>query len=123
MKPAEQPADFHFDLPEELIAQEPPAERTASRLLYVPADRRYRELRFRQVGELLRPDDLLVLNDTRVVPGRLFGNKSSGGKVELLLERILDADLALVQLRASRSPRTGAELHFDPDSAGYRRGA
>jgi S-adenosylmethionine:tRNA ribosyltransferase-isomerase len=109
-----QPGDFKYELPAELIAQSPAADRVSSRLLHVPASGAYRELQFSQLGELLRPGDLLVVNDTRVIPGRLFGRKASGGKVELLLERVLDEDLALVQLRSSRSPRTGAELHFEP---------
>jgi len=110
------PADFNYDLPEELIAQAPLTQRGASRLLYVPAgDEVYRELSFRNVGDLLRPGDLLVLNDTRVIPGRLYGAKASGGKVEMLLERILEPDLALVQLRSSRSPKVASQLLFEPD--------
>lgn len=107
-------ADYKYDLPRELIAQAPLEQRAASRLLYVPgqgAD--YRELAFRDVGSLLRSGDLLVLNDTRVIPGRLHGRKASGGKFEMLLERILESDLALVQLRSSRSPRAGALLEFE----------
>jgi len=108
------PADFDFELPTALIAQMPLAERDASRLLHVAAAGEvYRELAFAQVGELLRPGDLLVLNDTRVIPARLFGRKASGGKVEMLLERILDHDLALVQLRSSRSPGAGSTLTFE----------
>ncbi len=102
--PSMNAADFSYELPPELIAQEPLAEREASRLLYVPAAGNYRELSFAAVGTLLRPNDLLVLNDTRVIPGRLHGQKASGGKVEMLLERMLEPDLALVQLRASRPP-------------------
>ncbi len=105
------PADYDFFLPLELIAQVPLPERGASRLLRVPgAGREYRELRFDRVGELL------VLNDTRVIPARLFGHKASGGKVEMLLERIVEPDLALVQLRSSRSPREGSALTFDGDA-------
>jgi S-adenosylmethionine:tRNA ribosyltransferase-isomerase len=114
-------ADYRYELPPELIAQAPLAERAASRLLVVPADKEsaeneaYQELAFNQVAGLLHPGDLLVMNDTRVIPARLFGHKASGGKVEMLLERILAPDLALVQLRSSRSPGTGAVLCFDPD--------
>jgi S-adenosylmethionine:tRNA ribosyltransferase-isomerase len=111
-----QPADFHYDLPPELIAQAPPAERGASRLLHVPsAGQSYAEFRFDQMGELLRPDDLLVLNNTRVIPARLFGRKASGGLVEMLLERIIEPRVALVQLRANRAPGPGTQLIFDPD--------
>ena len=108
------PADYHFDLPTELIAQQPLQERAASRLLHVPGEGDdYREYRFSDIGQLLRPGDLLVMNDTRVIPARLFGQKKSGGKVEMLLERILEPDLALVQLRSSRSPAQGSELIFE----------
>ncbi len=108
------PTDYDFFLPPELIAQAPLQQRSASRVLCVPgAGRDYRELRFDRIGELLTADDLLVLNDTRVLPARLFGRKSSGGKVEMLLERILEPRLVLAQLRSSRSPRAGAELLFD----------
>ena len=89
-----EPQDFHFDLPEALIAQQPLAERTASRLLCVDGDA-CEDRRFSDLPDLLRPGDLLVMNDTRVIPARLFGRKSSGGKIELLLERILEPDLAL----------------------------
>ncbi len=108
------PADFNYDLPTKLIAQAPLAHRDASRLLYVPAGGEYQQFQFSQLSYLLHPGDLLVLNDTRVIPGRLFGRKASGGKVEMLLERFLEPNLALVQLRASRSPARGSELIFEP---------
>ncbi|HET9862226.1 MAG TPA: S-adenosylmethionine:tRNA ribosyltransferase-isomerase, partial [Steroidobacteraceae bacterium] len=104
-------ADFNYDLPEELIAQQPLAERSASRLLTLDgatgatADRRIRDL-----PELLDPGDLLVFNDTRVIPARLFAVKETGGRVELLLERPLDALLALVHARASKPLRPGMFL-------------
>ena len=111
---APQPADYHFDLPADLIAQQPLAERAASRLLHVPrTGSSYQEYRFADVGNLLHPGDLLVLNDTRVIPARLFGQKATGGQVEMLLERILESDLALVQLRSSRSPAEGSALSFE----------
>jgi len=106
--------DFHFDLPDELIARHPAAERSASRLLHLDgatgavADRRFRDL-----PGLLRRGDLLVFNDTRVVPARLFGHKRSGGKVEVLLERRLDERRALVQLKSSKPARPGTELELD----------
>jgi S-adenosylmethionine:tRNA ribosyltransferase-isomerase len=103
--------DFAYDLPEELIAQTPLAERSASRLLVLDgatgalADRTIRDL-----TAFLQPGDLLVLNDTRVVPARLVGSKPSGGRVEIFLERALGTNLALVQLRASKPIREGLQV-------------
>ncbi|MGH8396834.1 MAG: tRNA preQ1(34) S-adenosylmethionine ribosyltransferase-isomerase QueA [Gammaproteobacteria bacterium] len=100
--------DFHYDLPTELIAQHPLPERSASRLLYLDgASGAYTDRQFRELPALLKPDDLLVFNDTRVIPARLFGRKQSGGAVELLVERVLDAHHALVMARASKSLRVG----------------
>jgi S-adenosylmethionine:tRNA ribosyltransferase-isomerase len=101
-------ADFHYDLPQELIAQAPLPERSASRLLCLDgttgalADRRFTDL-----PQLLRPQDLLVFNDTRVVAARLFGTKPSGGRVEVFLERAVGAARAWVQMRASKPIRPG----------------
>lgn len=109
-----QTSDFHYDLPRELIAQFPAEPRTASRLLVVDAVNGYLEdRRFVDLVELLRPGDLLVLNDTRVIPARLFANKESGGRVEVLIERVLDEQHALAQLRANKPVRFGALLVFD----------
>jgi S-adenosylmethionine:tRNA ribosyltransferase-isomerase len=106
--------EFQYELPAELIAQAPLAVRTDSRLLHVTGPLgNYQDLRFLDLSDLIEPGDLLVLNDTRVLPARLFGRKSSGGKLELLLERQLGADRALVQLKASRSPAVGSELEFE----------
>ena len=108
--------DFLFELPPELIAQKPLAERSSSRLLCLsdpPGD--YREMRFAELMCVLNRGDLLVLNDTRVLPARLFGKKASGGRLEILLERILDSEQALVQVRSSRSPRPGSVLMLDGD--------
>jgi S-adenosylmethionine:tRNA ribosyltransferase-isomerase len=103
--------DFHFDLPEALIAHHPAAERSASRLLHLDgATGAIVDRRFRDLPALLRRGDLLVFNDTRVVPARLHGHKRSGGKVEVLLERRLDARHALVQLKSSKPSRPGTEL-------------
>ncbi len=102
--------DFHYDLPEELIAQYPLPERTASRLLVLARDGGLRDLQFAALTELLRPGDLLVLNNTEVIPARLFGRKASGGKVEILVERLLDRREALAQVRASKSPKAGSRL-------------
>lgn len=109
-----EPSDFAFDLPPELIAQEALADRSASRLLAVAAAEgaQHRDLFFTDLPGLLRPGDLLVGNDSRVVPARLFGRKASGGKVELLLERQLDDREALVQLRSSHAPKAGNLLEF-----------
>jgi S-adenosylmethionine:tRNA ribosyltransferase-isomerase len=100
-------------LPEELIAQEPLAERSASRLLRVGAAGNLEDLRFAELESLLQPGDLLVVNESRVVPARIYGRKASGGRIELLLERILETDLALVQLRASHAPQPGHRLEFE----------
>ena len=102
--------DFHYELPERLIALEPSAERSASRLLHLPAAGAPVDLRFRQLRGLLRPGDLLVLNDTRVMPARLAGSKVSGGAVEVLIERIESPARALAHVRASRAPRAGTDL-------------
>jgi S-adenosylmethionine:tRNA ribosyltransferase-isomerase len=104
-------ADFHFDLPQELIAQRPAATRSASRMLALDgASGSLRDLQFRDFPSLLKPADLLVFNDTRVIPARVFGFKESGGRVEILLERALTADTALVQLRASKGLKLGAAV-------------
>ncbi len=102
-------ADFHYDLPAELIAQGPLEVRSASRLLVVREDA-VEDAAFTDLIDFLNPSDLLVFNDTRVLPARLFGRKSSGGRVELLLERITGEHCARVQIRASRSPRPGTEI-------------
>ena len=105
------PRDFEFDLPEELIAQTPAAERTGSRLLHVASDR-LRDLAFSDLPSLVRPGDLLVFNDTRVIKSRVAATKPTGGRVELLLERITGPDTALFQLRASHPPKPGGRLQL-----------
>ncbi len=101
--------DFDFDLPGELIAQHPTAERTASRLLQL-ADGALADYRFGELPQLLQPGDLLVFNDTRVIRARLFGRKQSGGRIEVLIERIVDPRHAVAQLRASKSPQPGSRI-------------
>ncbi|MBL8261919.1 MAG: tRNA preQ1(34) S-adenosylmethionine ribosyltransferase-isomerase QueA [Xanthomonadaceae bacterium] len=112
-------SDFHFDLPPELIAQAPLAERSASRLLVVPPapaapglapleDRVVRDL-----PSLLQPGDLLIFNDTRVIPARLFGQKATGGRVEILIERLLPGNEARAQVGASKSPKPGGRIALD----------
>lgn len=106
-------SDFHFDLPEALIAQAPLPERSASRLLHVPASGAFADLGMRDLPGLLRAGDLLVFNDTRVIPARLFGHKASGGRVEILIERLLSDKTARVQLKASKPPRPGSRIALD----------
>jgi S-adenosylmethionine:tRNA ribosyltransferase-isomerase len=104
-------ADFDYHLPEELIAQKPLAQRRASRLLRVaPCLGDIINGQFTDITTFLNPGDLLVFNDTRVVPARLFGQKQSGGKIEVLVERILDDQTLLAHIRASKSPKPGAVL-------------
>ncbi|MCW0374608.1 S-adenosylmethionine:tRNA ribosyltransferase-isomerase [Xanthomonas sacchari] len=107
-------SDFHYDLPEDLIAQEPLAERSASRLLMVPpAPAAFADRHVRDLPELLRAGDLLIFNDTRVIPARLFGQKSTGGRVEILIERLLGGQRARAQLGVSKSPKAGARIALD----------
>lgn len=106
--------DFHFELPDELIARYPLADRTASRLLCVDGNSGSRTHRhFYEVLDLLNEGDLVIFNNTRVIPARMFGQKASGGKVEVLIERVLDEQSALAHLRSSRSPKEGAELTLE----------
>jgi S-adenosylmethionine:tRNA ribosyltransferase-isomerase len=100
---------FDFHLPEELIAQHPPAQRGGSRLLHV-AGAALAHRQFADLPSLLRADDLLVLNDTRVLKARLFGQKSSGGQVEVLVERVTGEHEVLAQVRASKSPKPGSRI-------------
>lgn len=101
--------DFDFILPERLIAQHPPAQRGASRLLQV-GKAGLEDSQFADLHGLVREHDLLVLNDTRVLKARLFGAKESGGKVEVLVERVLDEHEVLAQVRVSKTPKTGSRL-------------
>ncbi len=103
-------SDFHFELPPELIAQQPLAERTAARLLAL-REAGLRHGRIVDVLDLVRPGDLMVFNDTRVIPARLHGRKSTGGAVEIMLERVLDERQVWAFLRASKTPRPGSILH------------
>ena len=109
--------DFSFDLPEQLIARYPKADRTASRLLSlngVTGD--YKDENFIDILEHVNAGDLLVFNNTRVIPARLFGFKESGGKIELLVERLLDDNRFLAHVRASKSPKVGNQLFFSVDN-------
>src|SRR5271165_1285206 len=108
--------DFHFDLPKELIAQRPAAPRSASRLLQVDGNASsLRDLKFSDLPELLTAADLLVFNDTRVVPARVRATEESGGKVELLLERALTPRRALVHARASKGLKPQAVVKLPGD--------
>lgn len=106
-------SDFNYDLPDVLIAQTPLPSRAASRLLCM--DKVTGELADRQFAEfveLIQPNDLLVFNDTKVIPARLFGNKATGGKVEILIERILDEHHAIAHVKASKAPKAGAVIEL-----------
>ncbi|MEQ1774970.1 MAG: tRNA preQ1(34) S-adenosylmethionine ribosyltransferase-isomerase QueA [Burkholderiales bacterium] len=103
--------DFDFELPAELIAQAPAVERTASRLLHLDGTTgALSDTYFKQLAEAVNCGDVMVFNDTRVIKARLTGVKDSGGKIEVLIERVLASDRALAQVRASKSPRVGSRL-------------
>ena len=106
-------ADFDYELPSDLIAQHPAAERAASRLLHLDgATGALEDRAFRDLPGLIDAKDLLVFNDTKVIKARLHGRKDTGGEIELLVERVLDSHRALAHVRASKSPRAGSRLHF-----------
>ena len=105
---------FHFDLPDDLIARQPALERQGSRLLYL--DSGSNALQHQQFTDLIghiQSGDLMVFNNTKVIPARLFGEKQSGGKIEVLIERIIDSQTAQAHGRASKSPKQGNKLRFD----------
>jgi len=101
--------EFTFELPQHLIAQHPPQQRGASRLLHISGSGCEHRM-FADLPGLLREHDLLILNDTRVIKARLFGNKATGGNIEVMVERILDAHEVLAQVRASKTPKRGSRL-------------
>ncbi|MEE9446167.1 MAG: tRNA preQ1(34) S-adenosylmethionine ribosyltransferase-isomerase QueA [Cocleimonas sp.] len=108
-------SDFNYALPPELIAQEALKDRTASRLLQVqvgtqPNRPQFYDKTFTDILDLINKNDLLIFNDTRVIPARLHGNKKSGGKVEVMVERVLDEHTILAHVRANKSPKAGGEL-------------
>ncbi|ENQ8284389.1 tRNA preQ1(34) S-adenosylmethionine ribosyltransferase-isomerase QueA [Vibrio mimicus] len=108
-----QVSDFHFELPDELIARYPKAERTASRLLQLDGNSgQLVDGTFKDVLGLVEPGDLLVFNNTRVIPARMFGRKASGGKLEVLVERMLDEHTILAHVRSSKPPKPGTELYL-----------
>lgn len=109
--------DFYYDLPEELIAQEPLPERSASRLLCLDGNTgAVTHGRFTDVLEIVQPEDLLVFNNTRVIPARLYGVKQTGGRVEILIERLRGDGTALAHVRASKSPKPGSAINIAPDA-------
>jgi len=109
--------DFYYHLPEELIAQQPLEQRSASRLLCVERSTgRLNDRKFSDLPDLLNPGDLLVFNNTEVIPARLYARKATGGRVEILVERLLNARECLAQVRASKSPRAGGILILEDGS-------
>ena len=105
-------SDFHYELPEELIAQFPTDVRSDSRLLHLQGTA-IKDRIFSDIEQLLNPGDLLVLNNTRVMRARLFGRKESGGKVEILLERLMENGSALAKVRAAKSPKPGTRIFIE----------
>ncbi|PJC86185.1 tRNA preQ1(34) S-adenosylmethionine ribosyltransferase-isomerase QueA [Vibrio sp. HA2012] len=106
-----QVSDFHFELPDELIARYPKAERSASRMLQLDGQTgEVTDRVFKDVLDLVQEGDLLVFNNTRVIPARMFGRKATGGKIEVLVERVLDEKSVLAHVRASKAPKPGAAL-------------
>jgi S-adenosylmethionine:tRNA ribosyltransferase-isomerase len=106
-----QKSDFFYDLPQHLIAQAPLPERSASRLLKLAGETgEVEDLLFADFPKLLKPGDLLVFNDTRVIPARLYGHKATGGKIEMLIERMAGQRQALAHIRSSKAPPPGTEL-------------
>ena len=116
-----QTSDFDYDLPESLIAQHPPKQRSGGRLLCV-GDGELEHLRIVDFPSQLREGDLLVMNDTRVYPARLTGKKSTGGKIELLVENIVDENTALCLCKASKSPKEDTQLHFESGGTAVVKG-
>jgi len=111
-----QKSDFSFQLPEELIAQAPLAVRSASRLLVCHRHSlAVEDQQFSQIADYISPGDLLVFNNTRVIPARLYGKKDTGGQVEILLERILDENSFIAMLRCSKTPQVGQSIFIDGD--------
>lgn len=112
-------SDFDYKLPESLIARYPATERTQSRLLCLGRDDgQVQHRQFLDLLQLLNPGDLLVFNDTRVLAARLYGKKATGGKLEILVERLLSDNEALVQMRVSKSPAPGSRIEFFSDQPG-----
>ena len=109
-------SDFNFDLPDELIARYPLETRSASRLLHLNSNGSYQDLHFTDILALFQPGDLMVLNDTKVMKARLKGKRATGGTVEVLVERIFNQTIAHCHIKASNSPKAGAELFIGEDA-------
>ncbi len=111
-------SDFAFDLPDELIARHPLAERRGSRLLCLDGPSgELSHRRFVDLLEYLQPGDLMVFNNTRVIPARLFGRKETGGQLEVLVERVLDEYRVLAHIRSSKSPKPGSKILLEGDAS------
>ncbi|RNF51968.1 tRNA preQ1(34) S-adenosylmethionine ribosyltransferase-isomerase QueA [Marinomonas hwangdonensis] len=109
-------SDYHFDLPDSLIAHYPTPDRTASRLLHLDGPSgEVAHRHFPDLLDLVQPGDLMVFNNTRVIAARVFGQKASGGKIEILIERVINSTEALAHIRASKSPKEGAKLFLGQD--------
>lgn len=109
-------SDFYYRLPEHLIAQKPLPDRDASRLLHLHSIKgQLRDYQFTDFIELIGTNDLLVFNDTKVMPARLFGQKTTGGKVEILIERIIDPHVAIAHVKSSKAPKPGAIIELEQD--------
>ncbi|WMO12383.1 tRNA preQ1(34) S-adenosylmethionine ribosyltransferase-isomerase QueA [Pseudoalteromonas piscicida] len=107
-------ADFSFDLPDELIARHPMKERSSSRLLTLNGNSGEIEHKvFRDILALINPEDLIIFNNTKVIPARMFGQKASGGKLEVLVERVVDERTVLAHVRASKSPKPGTKIELE----------
>ncbi len=107
-------SDFDYDLPESLIAQAPLPDRRASRLMHLDGvTGAVHDHRFEELAQFFRKGDLLVFNDTQVIKARLFGVKETGGKIEIMIDRVIDTRTALAMLRASRAPRAGQRIRID----------
>ncbi|MDP8170061.1 tRNA preQ1(34) S-adenosylmethionine ribosyltransferase-isomerase QueA [Pasteurella skyensis] len=116
-------SDFHFDLPNELIARYPTKQRTASRLLYVNGETgQYSDQQFIDILDHINEGDLLIFNNTRVIPARLYGKKLSGGKLEVLVERVLDEHRCLAHIRCSKAPKEGSTIILGEDKLGEGKG-
>ncbi|HDR1010470.1 tRNA preQ1(34) S-adenosylmethionine ribosyltransferase-isomerase QueA [Pasteurella multocida] len=116
-------SDFYFDLPDELIARYPKPDRTASRLLQLNGENgEITHRTFADILDQIHEGDLLIFNNTRVIPARMFGRKASGGKVEVLVERILSDTRFLAHVRSSKAPKEGAELWLGEDKLGEHHG-
>lgn len=109
-------SDYHFDLPDSLIAHYPTPDRTASRLLHLDGPSgEVAHRHFPDLLDLVQPGDLMVFNNTRVIAARVFGQKASGGKIEILIERVINSTEALAHIRASKSPKEGTKLFLGQD--------